>query len=205
MPLTFQPTEIPEVLRVVPKVFSDARGFLMETFKQSEFLAAGLDVRLLQENHSKSTQGTLRGLHFQRPPKAQGKLVRVIVGEIFDVAVDIRPGSPTFGKWVGEWLSASNRTSLYVPPGFAHGFCVTSPEAEVIYKTTEEYAPDHEEGIAWKTNWSTMAAIESSNAGDSMRSLPSRISRTASGPIQARKRWRRSAKRSASSTWSLAR
>ncbi len=149
MPLTFEPTEIPDVLRVVPKVFADPRGFLMETFKESEFAAAGIGFRAVQENHSRSTQGTLRGLHYQREPKAQGKLVRVIVGEIFDVAVDIRPGSPTFGKWVGEWLSAANRTALYVPPGFAHGFCVTSAEAEVIYKTTEEYAPDHEGGIAW--------------------------------------------------------
>ena len=149
MPLTFEPTEIPDVLRVVPKVFADPRGFLMETFKESEFAAAGIEFRAVQENHSRSTQGTLRGLHYQREPKAQGKLVRVIVGEIFDVAVDIRPGSPTFGKWVGEWLSAANRTALYVPPGFAHGFCVTSAEAEVIYKTTEEYAPDHEGGIAW--------------------------------------------------------
>jgi dTDP-4-dehydrorhamnose 3,5-epimerase len=149
MPLTFEPTEIPDVLRVVPKVFADPRGFLMETFKESEFAAAGIGFRLVQENHSRSTHGTLRGLHFQREPKSQGKLVRVIVGEIFDVAVDIRPGSPTFGRWVGEWLSADNRKALYVPPGFAHGFCVTSPEAEVIYKTTEEYAPDHEGGIAW--------------------------------------------------------
>jgi dTDP-4-dehydrorhamnose 3,5-epimerase len=149
MPLTFEPTEIPDVLRVVPKVLADARGFLMETFKESEFVAAGIGFRLVQENHSRSTQGTLRGLHFQREPKAQGKLVRVIFGEIFDVAVDIRPGSPTFGRWVGEWLSADNRKALYVPPGFAHGFCVTSSEAEVIYKTTEEYAPDHEGGIAW--------------------------------------------------------
>jgi dTDP-4-dehydrorhamnose 3,5-epimerase len=149
MPLTFEPTRIPDVLLVVPKVFSDSRGFLMETYKQSEFEAAGLRFRLVQENVSRSTQGTLRGLHYQRDPKAQGKLVRVAFGEIFDVAVDIRPGSPTFGQWVGERLSAANRKSLYIPPGFAHGFCVTSPEAEVVYKTTEEYAPDHEEGIAW--------------------------------------------------------
>lgn len=149
MPLTFEPTAIPGVLVIVPKVFADPRGFLMETFKHSEFEAAGVSVRFVQENHSRSTHGTLRGLHYQREPKAQGKLVRVIHGEIFDVAVDIRVESPTFGRWVGEWLSAANRKSLYVPPGFAHGFCVTSPEAEVIYKTTAEYAPDHEEGIAW--------------------------------------------------------
>lgn len=121
----------------------------METFKQSEFEAAGLPLTLVQENHSMSTAGTLRGLHYQRHPKAQGKLVRVIRGEIYDVAVDIRDGSPTYGQWIGVTLSDSNRKSIYIPPGFAHGFCVVSPEAEVIYKTTAEYAPDHEHGIRW--------------------------------------------------------
>ena len=149
MPLTFEATDLPGVLLVVPKVFADDRGFLMETYKRSEFERVGLDVPMLQENHSRSTQGTLRGLHYQREPKAQGKLVRVVFGEIFDVAVDIRRGSPTFGRWVGVALSGANRKSIYIPPGFAHGFCVTSAEAEVIYKTTEEYAPDHEEGIRW--------------------------------------------------------
>ena len=119
----------------------------METYKRSEFEAAGLPIALVQENHSRSSAGTLRGLHYQREPKAQGKLVRVVLGEVFDVAVDIRKGSPTFGQWVGVTLSADNRKSIYIPPGFAHGFCVTSPDAEVIYKTTEEYAPDHEFGI----------------------------------------------------------
>jgi dTDP-4-dehydrorhamnose 3,5-epimerase len=149
MPLSFESTELAGVLIVVPKVFADDRGFFMETFKRSEFERAGLDIPFIQENHSRSTAGTLRGLHYQREPKAQGKLVRVIFGEIFDVAVDIRQGSPSFGKWIGVTLSAENRTSIYVPPGFAHGFCVTSADAEVIYKTTEEYAPDHEEGIRW--------------------------------------------------------
>jgi dTDP-4-dehydrorhamnose 3,5-epimerase len=149
MPLIFEPTAIPDVIVITPKVFEDPRGFLMETYKRSEFDAAGLSIPLVQENHSRSTEGTLRGLHYQRWPKAQAKLVRVVLGEIFDVAVDIRPGSPTFGRWVGVRLSAANRKSIYIPPGFAHGFCVTSPEAEVLYKTTEEYAPDHEEGIAW--------------------------------------------------------
>jgi dTDP-4-dehydrorhamnose 3,5-epimerase len=121
----------------------------METYKRSEFEAAGLTVTLVQENHSRSSAGTLRGLHYQREPKAQGKLVRVVRGEVFDVAVDIRKGSPTFGQWVGVTLSADNRKSIYVPPGFAHGFCVVSPDADVIYKTTEEYAPDHELGIPW--------------------------------------------------------
>jgi dTDP-4-dehydrorhamnose 3,5-epimerase len=149
MPLTFEATDLPGVLLIVPKVFADDRGFLMETYKRSEFERVGLDVPMLQENHSRSTQGTLRGLHYQREPKAQGKLVRVVLGEIFDVAVDIRRGSPTFRRWVGVSLSAANRRAMYIPPGFAHGFCVTSAEAEVIYKTTEEYAPDHEEGIRW--------------------------------------------------------
>jgi dTDP-4-dehydrorhamnose 3,5-epimerase len=149
MPLTFEPTDLPGVLIVAPRVFADDRGFFMETYKRSEFEAAGLDVPLVQENHSRSTQGTLRGLHYQREPKAQGKLVRVVLGEIFDVAVDIRHRSPTFGRWVGINLSAENRKSIYVPPGFAHGFCVLSDEAEVIYKTTEEYAPELEHGIPW--------------------------------------------------------
>jgi dTDP-4-dehydrorhamnose 3,5-epimerase len=149
MPFTFESTALADVVIIVPKLFGDTRGFLMETFKRSEFEAAGLPVTLVQENHSLSSAGTLRGLHYQRDPKAQGKLVRVIRGEIFDVAVDIRSGSPTYGQWVGVALSDSNRKSIYIPPGFAHGFCVVSPEAEVIYKTTEEYAPDHEHGIRW--------------------------------------------------------
>jgi len=149
MPLSFESTDLPGVVVVVPKVFADDRGFLMETYKRSEFENAGLRVPLVQENHSRSSQGTLRGLHYQREPRAQGKLVRVVLGEIFDVAVDIRRGSSTFGRWIGVALSAANRKSIYIPPGFAHGFCVTSPEAEVIYKTTDEYAPEYEEGIRW--------------------------------------------------------
>jgi len=149
MPFTFEPTLLPGIVVIVPKVFADDRGFLMETYKRSAFDAAGLNAPLVQENHSRSSKGTLRGLHYQREPKAQGKLVRVVLGEIFDVAVDIRKDSPTFGRWIGVALSAANRKSIYIPPGFAHGFCVTSPEAEVIYKTTEEYAPEHEHGIRW--------------------------------------------------------
>jgi dTDP-4-dehydrorhamnose 3,5-epimerase len=149
MPLSFEPTDLPGVIVIVPKVFSDGRGFLMETYKRSEFEAAGLRVPLVQENHSRSAWGTLRGLHYQREPKAQGKLVRVVSGEIFDVAVDIRRGSATFGRWIGLSLSAANGKSIYIPPGFAHGFCVTSPDADVIYKTTEEYAPEYEDGIRW--------------------------------------------------------
>ncbi len=149
MPSTFESTSLAGVVITVPKVFGDARGFLMETYKRSEFEAAGLPMTFVQENHSRSSAGTLRGLHYQREPKAQGKLVRVVRGEVFDVAVDIRKGSATFGRWVGVTLSADNRTSMYIPPGFAHGFCVVSPDAEVIYKTTEEYAPDLELGIRW--------------------------------------------------------
>ena len=149
MPSTFESTALAGVVVIVPKLFGDARGFLMETFKRSEFEAAGLPLTLVQENHSLSSVGTLRGLHYQREPKAQGKLVRVIRGEVFDVAVDIRAESSTYGKWIGVTLSDTNRKSIYIPPGFAHGFCVVSPEAEVIYKTTAEYAPDHEHGIRW--------------------------------------------------------
>jgi dTDP-4-dehydrorhamnose 3,5-epimerase len=149
MAFRFERTDISGILIIVPDVFGDDRGFLMETYKRSAFDAVGLTIPMAQENHSRSAGGTLRGLHYQRAPKAQGKLVRVVLGEVFDVAVDIRDGSPTFGRWLGVTLSAANRKSIYIPPGFAHGFCVTSAEAEVIYKTTEEYAPELEEGIRW--------------------------------------------------------
>jgi dTDP-4-dehydrorhamnose 3,5-epimerase len=149
MPFTFGATELPGVLVVEPTVFGDHRGFFLETYKESDFAAAGLDVHFAQENHSRSRWKILRGLHYQRPPFAQGKLVRTIVGEIFDVAVDLRSDSPTFGKWVGVTLSADNRRSLYVPPWCAHGFCVLSDHAEVIYKTTTEYRPAFEHGIRW--------------------------------------------------------
>lgn len=149
MPFSFQRLEIPEVVLIEPKVFEDGRGFFMETYKFSEFAEFGITERFVQDNHSRSRRGVIRGLHYQNPPKAQGKLVRAVVGEIFDVAVDIRKGSPTYGKWVGERLSAGNKRMLYIPPGFAHGFCVLSEEAEVVYKVTEEYAPEHEAGIIW--------------------------------------------------------
>jgi dTDP-4-dehydrorhamnose 3,5-epimerase len=148
MPFTFHRLAIPEVLVIDPKVIGDARGFFMETYKQSEF-APFVDGPFVQENHSKSERGTLRGLHFQVGPYAQGKLVRVIDGEIFDVAVDIRPGSPTRGKWVSTILSGENRRMVYIPPWCAHGFCVVSDTAEVVYKTTTEYAPAHESGLMW--------------------------------------------------------
>jgi len=149
MPFKFQRLEIPDVILVEPEVFSDERGFFMETYKLSDFLAFGISERFVQDNHSRSVRGVLRGLHYQNPPKAQGKLVRVIRGEVFDVAVDIRKGSPTYGKWVGVRLSEENRLMLYIPPGFAHGFCVLSPKAEVVYKCTEEYDPHAEAGIIW--------------------------------------------------------
>jgi dTDP-4-dehydrorhamnose 3,5-epimerase len=149
MPSTFESTSLPGVVLIVPKVFGDARGFMMESYKHSAFAHLTGGRPLVQENHSRSTKGTLRGLHYQRAPKAQGKLVRVIAGEIFDVAVDIREGSATLGRWVGVALSAESKASLYVPPGFAHGFCVLSEHADVIYKTTEEYAPELEHGIPW--------------------------------------------------------
>jgi len=129
-------------------MFGDARGFVMETYKQSEF-APFVDGGFVQENHSRSQRGTLRGLHFQLGPFAQGKLVRVVSGEIFDVAVDIRQESPTRGKWVSTVLSAANRRMVYIPPWCAHGFCVLSDNAEVLYKTTTEYAPAHESGLMW--------------------------------------------------------
>jgi dTDP-4-dehydrorhamnose 3,5-epimerase len=148
MPFTFHRLAIPEVLVIDPEVFGDTRGFFMETYKQSEF-APFVDGPFVQENHSKSERGTLRGLHFQVGPYAQGKLVRVIAGEIFDVAVDIRPDSATRGKWVSTLLSGENRRMVYIPPWCAHGFCVVSDTAEVVYKTTTEYAPAYESGLMW--------------------------------------------------------
>lgn len=149
MPFSFKRLAIPDVVLIEPKVFPDGRGFFMEAYKYSDFAAFGIKEQFVQDNHSRSKKGVLRGLHYQRPPKAQGKLVRVVLGEIFDVAVDIRKGSPWYGKWVGETLSAENRLMLYIPIGFAHGFCALSETAEVVYKTTEEYAPEYDAGIIW--------------------------------------------------------
>lgn len=146
--MRFLPTEIPEVLLIEPQVFGDSRGFFMETWHAGKFAAAGLDLHFVQDNHSKSVQGTLRGLHYQIR-KPQGKLVRVISGEVFDVAVDLRKSSPFFGRWIGDILSAENKKMLWVPPGFGHGFYVLSPEAEFVYKCTELYAPEHERCIRW--------------------------------------------------------
>jgi len=149
MPFTFSPTRIAEVLVIEPRVFPDERGFFMETYKRSEFAAHGIGEPFVQCNQSRSSRGILRGLHFQKPPKAQGKLVRAISGAIFDVAVDLRKGAPTYGQWVGVELSAANNKMLYAPSGFAHGFCVVSAEADIFYMTSDEYAPALESGIAW--------------------------------------------------------
>ena len=149
MPFRFEKLEIPEVVLIEASVFPDERGFFMETYKYSDYAAFGIKDTFVQENHSCSTRGSLRGLHYQKPPKAQGKLVRVVVGEVFDVAVDIRKDSPTYGKWVGVTLSAEEKRILFIPPWCAHGFCVLSERAEMLYKVTEEYAPQYEAGIIW--------------------------------------------------------
>ena len=143
------PTALPDVLLIEPKVFGDARGFFFESYNRRTFAeAAGLDVDFVQDNHSRSAQGVLRGLHYQIQ-QPQGKLVRVVAGAVFDVAVDIRKTSPTFGQWVGVELSAENKKMVWVPPGFAHGFLVLSEVAEFLYKTTDYYAPSYERSIAW--------------------------------------------------------
>jgi len=143
------PCAIADVLLIEPKVFGDERGFFYESFNQRDFLkATGLNLPFVQDNHSKSGQGVLRGLHYQ-VQNPQGKLVRVVAGEVFDVAVDIRPDSPTFGQWVGEVLSADNKRQLWVPPGLAHGFLVLSGHAEFLYKTTDYWYPAHECSLLW--------------------------------------------------------
>lgn len=144
------PTKIPDVLIIEPDIFGDERGFFFESFNQQKFEAAiGEKVDFVQDNHSKSAKGVLRGLHYQLPPNAQGKLVRVVEGKVFDVAVDIRKNSPTFGYWVGEILSAENKKQLWIPEGFAHGFLTLSQTAEFLYKTTNYYAPQSDRSIVW--------------------------------------------------------
>ena len=142
------PTEIPEVVLIEPQVFRDERGFFLESYNRQKYRDAGIELEFVQDNHSRSQRGTIRGLHAQinRP---QGKLIRVIEGEIFDVAVDVRRGSPTFKQWVGVWLTADNFRQIYVPPGFIHGFCVTSEIAQVEYKCTDFYDPASEISIQW--------------------------------------------------------
>ncbi|MCB0263472.1 MAG: dTDP-4-dehydrorhamnose 3,5-epimerase [Calditrichaeota bacterium] len=148
MSITVEPTEIPEVLVIKPRVFRDPRGFFMETFHAEKYAEAGIRENFVQDNHSFSTKGILRGLHYQLK-RPQGKLVQAVSGEIFDVAVDIRKGSPTFGKWVGVTLSERNKWQIYVPPGFAHGFYVVSETANVTYKCTDFYDGKDEYGIQW--------------------------------------------------------
>ncbi len=146
--MKFKPTSIPDVQLLESKVFGDERGFFIETYRAERFAEAGIPNIFVQDNHSGSRQGTLRGLHYQIR-RTQGKLLRVVVGEIFDVAVDIRRSSPTFRQWVGETLSADNKHQLWVPPGFAHGFYVLSEWAELVYKATDIYAPEWERTIMW--------------------------------------------------------
>lgn len=149
MPFTVTPTALPEVLVLEPRVFGDARGFFYESFNARDFAqATGLQVEFVQDNHSKSARGVLRGLHYQIT-HAQGKLVRVVQGEVFDVAVDLRRSSPTFGQWIGVHLSADNHRQLWVPPGFAHGFVVLSESAEFLYKTTDYWYAEHERSLLW--------------------------------------------------------
>lgn len=149
MPYTVTPTALPDVLILEPKVFGDARGFFFESFNQRDFAeVTGLNVQFVQDNHSRSAKGVLRGLHYQIQ-HPQGKLVRVTQGEVFDVAVDLRSSSPQFGKWVGVVLSADNKRQLWVPPGFAHGFVVTSDSAEFLYKTTDYWYPEFERSLLW--------------------------------------------------------
>ena len=149
MSFIFKPLRIPDVISITPHLFNDDRGYFFENFNHSAFKQDQIDLNFIQENFSKSKKNVIRGLHFQKNPKAQAKLVTVVSGEIFDVAVDLRKNSPTFGKWVSEILSEVNHKSLYVPEGFAHGFCVLSEGATVVYKINQEYSPDHEQGIIW--------------------------------------------------------
>ena len=148
MAVRFTETSLPGVMLIEPQVFTDTRGFFLEACHQEKYAGAGITKPFVQDNHSRSQKGTLRGLHYQLG-HAQGKLVYVVIGEIFDVAVDIRRGSPTFGRWVGARLSEENKHQIYVPEGFAHGFCVLSDTADVIYKCTDFYSPKDERGVFW--------------------------------------------------------
>lgn len=142
------PTDIPDVRLIEPKVFGDSRGFFFESYNRRTMAPFGIDVEFVQDNHSRSSRNVLRGLHYQIQ-HPQGKLVRVVAGEVFDVAVDLRRGSKTFGRWTGHLLSAENKRMMWIPPGFAHGFCVTSETAEFLYKTTDYWYPEHERCIVW--------------------------------------------------------
>jgi len=149
MPFTFTKLSIPDVILVEAKSFPDARGFFLESFKESSFIENGINIKFVQDNYSRSIKGVLRGLHFQKNPKAQAKLITALRGEIFDVAVDVRKNSRTYGKWVSEVLSEQNHKLLYVPEGFAHGYCVLSEEVDIFYKVNQEYSPEHDSGFIW--------------------------------------------------------
>ncbi|MFZ5908165.1 MAG: dTDP-4-dehydrorhamnose 3,5-epimerase [Nitrospirota bacterium] len=149
MPFTFTPLALTDIILIEPVYFPDSRGFFMETYRVSDFAGAGIREHFVQDNFSRSSRGVLRGLHYQKKPDAQGKLVQCFSGKIYDVAVDIRRGSPSFGRWVARELSGENRCLLYIPAGFAHGFLVLSESADVLYKCTREYAPAADRGIFW--------------------------------------------------------
>lgn len=151
MPFEFLPTaELPDVILVEPKAFGDARGWLIESYKRSDFANAGVALPFVQDVHSRTeSKGTLRGLHYQLAPHAQGKLVRVLAGEVLDVAVDLRRASPTYRRWTSATLSAANRRALWIPPGFAHGFCTMTDGVEVLYKMTAEYSAPHDRAVRW--------------------------------------------------------
>jgi dTDP-4-dehydrorhamnose 3,5-epimerase len=149
MPFEFKKLEIEGLVLIKPKIFADNRGFFMESYKKSEFIKNGIKAEFVQDNHSKSAKGVLRGFHYQKLPKAQAKLVRCIKGKIYDIALDIRLNSKTFGKYTKVELSEDNKHMLFIPKGFAHGFVVLSEEAEIIYKSDEEFSPQHDKGVLW--------------------------------------------------------
>lgn len=164
MPFEFEKLEIDGLILVKPKVFGDNRGFFMESYKKSEFVKGGIQCEFVQDNHSKSSKGVLRGLHYQIKPKAQAKLIRCIKGKIYDVAVDLRPNSKTFGKWAKVELSEENSHMLFIPECFAHGFVVLSDEAELFYKTNNEFSPELDRGVLWNdkdinVNWGISSPI----------------------------------------------
>lgn len=150
MPFKFKRLKIPDVILIEPQVFEDERGFFIETYRKSAFEKEGIKTNFVQDNYSKSSKNVLRGLHYQISPMEQIKLVRCIRGKVFDVAVDIRKGSPHYGKWIGEYLSEENKNMLFIPAGFAHGYLVLSEETEIIYTVSKEYSKEHERGIFWK-------------------------------------------------------
>ena len=173
MPFSFKRLDIPDVILVEPKVFGDERGFFMETYKASEFKKNGIEYEFVQDNHSKSQKGVLRGLHYQLKPMEQGKLVRCIRGRIWDVAVDIRKGSPWYGKWVAVELSEENKLMLWVPSGFAHGFVALEDDTEVVYKVTKEYSPELDRGIIWNdTDIGVKWPIENPMLSEKDKNLP---------------------------------